>query len=239
MIKDNAVSLCRECSRSPDKLKLWDIPDKLKLWAIPSTLPELWLHSTASQHRSPSHGPSRHAPMVAVVAAPHGALEPPAQDSSAGHSLIPGAVSATHTRAEHRESVTGPSWGGGQRRLGSCTHRDCAHAQSCLLFRGMSVTQLKHVVRRHYLLRRKRGAGRGELAARRFAHHYVPRTALKSESRAAPIPSADPEPGRRRWQQSPGEVVWHPRVSSCPGSSSCEHLPEPSPHGLTPQRGGF
>ncbi|RLW00670.1 hypothetical protein DV515_00008630 [Chloebia gouldiae] len=31
----------------------------------------------------------------------------------------------------------------------------------------------------------KRGAGRGELAARRFAHHYVPLTALKSESRGS------------------------------------------------------
>lgn len=111
--------------------------------------------------------------------------------------------------------MTGPPWGGGHCRLGSCTHRDCAHPQSCLVFRGISVTQLKHLVRRHYLLQRKRGAGRGELAARRFAHHYAPLTALKSESRG----SSDSlggfcAPGRRRWQEGPGEVVWHPRVSS-------------------------
>lgn len=106
--------------------------------------------------------------------------------------------------------MTGPSRGGGHCRLGSCTHRDCAHPQSCLLFRGISVTQLKHLVRRHYLLQRKRGAGRGELAARRFAHHYAPLTALMSESRG----SSDSlgglgAPGRRRWQEGPGEVVAH------------------------------
>lgn len=61
MIKDNAVSLCRECPWSPDKPK----PQ-----AIPSILPELWLYSfpswQCSQHPSPSHGPSWHVPMVAV-----------------------------------------------------------------------------------------------------------------------------------------------------------------------------
>lgn len=44
------------------------------------------------------------------------------------------------------------------------------------------MTQLNHLVRRHYLVQRKCGAGCGELAARRFAHHYVPLAALKSES---------------------------------------------------------
>lgn len=66
--------------------------------------------------------------------------------------------------------------------LGSRTHRDCARARSCLLPRAISMTQLNHLVRRHYLVQRKRGAGCGELAARRFAHHYVPLAALKSES---------------------------------------------------------
>lgn len=72
-----------------------------------------------------------------------------------------------------------------RRGLGSCTRHDCTRAQSCLLSRGISVTQLNHLVRRHYLLQRKRGASRGELAARRFTHHYVPLAALKSESRGS------------------------------------------------------
>lgn len=147
--------------------------------------------------------------------------------------------------------MTGPSWGGGHCRLGSCTHRDCAHAQSCLLSRGISVTQLKHLVSRHYLLQRKRGAGRGELAARRFAHHYVPLTALKSESRG----SADslgglPRPGGGGGRRAPGKscgtrqfllvlaphpasasrshqrMARHPagRLLATPGLRECRHL---------------
>lgn len=58
-----------------------------------------------------------------------------------------------------------------------------AHVINLVFFsHGISVTKLNHLIRQHYLLQRKRGAGRRELAAWRFTHHYVPLAALKSES---------------------------------------------------------
>lgn len=109
-------------------------------------------------------------------------------------------------------------------------------------------------LRRHYLLQRKRGAGRGELAARRFAHHYVPLTALKSESRGSsdslcglPRAWAGAGGGRRAPRKSCGTRdfllvlgphpastswshhcrVWHPSGAAfdhCPGLQECGHL---------------
>lgn len=114
MIKDNAVSLYWECPQSP--YPFHTARTLASLYSFPS-----W---QCSQHPSPSQGLSWHAPMVAVWDStfPHpfvlpstlhlsttmsipgcpGAEEFPAQDS---HSLISGAVSATHTRAEHHEAA--------------------------------------------------------------------------------------------------------------------------------------
>lgn len=61
-------------------------------WHLPSPL-------CAAQHPASLH----HSPTCTPGCA--AAAELPAQDSSAGHSLISGAVSATHTRAEHHEAA--------------------------------------------------------------------------------------------------------------------------------------
>lgn len=132
---------------------------------------------------------------------------------------------------------------GTRRGLGSCTRGDCARAQSCLLSRGISVTQLNPLVRQHYLLKRKAGAGRGALAARRFAHHYVPFAALKWRGQGS---SGSPRARRRRapnslclaWAPSPRgpcllcRQLQQRRSLQNPGAL---HPAAPCPWGLPPE----
>lgn len=177
--------------------------------------------------------------------APQGALEQLncLHKSSASHPIIFGAVSAAHTRVNvtwqhHCDRATM-----GQEthhRLGSCTRCDCAHAQSCLLSRGISMTQLNHLVRQHYLLQRKHGAGRGELAARHFARHYVPLVALKLESPGSSYSLGRlPRLGRGGGRRAPRRACSiHQPVLSL-GCQSAEHLLKPWPCGSAPWQGGL
>lgn len=157
---------------------------------IPASQPHAWTPTARACLCLPALPSTRHL-SDAHPCAPQGALEqlrclhrtaPPVTLLSPERSLP--LASGLNVTCQHCSDPATTGWET-RRGPGSCTRCDCAHAQSCLLSRGISVTQLNHLVRQHYLLQRKRGAGRGELAARHFAHHYVPLAALKSESQGS------------------------------------------------------
>lgn len=118
----------RRCDQGQRCTFIPGVPTEPRSFHTARTLASLYSFPSwqCSQHPSPPHGPSWHAPRVAVwgssfphpfvlpsisPAPTHGhprvpwSRELPAQDSSARHSLISGAVPAAHSRAEHHEAA--------------------------------------------------------------------------------------------------------------------------------------